>query len=240
MLVEYPQDHIVHKAEPVGDHISHYGPDENQVIEFFGEANTGKRIVLIHGGYWRPTIDRAHLRPLAKALAERNFQIALIEYRRVQGKPSDYLDDTLDALHSLKESEMILVGHSAGGHLALLAGREMSNCSLILALSPVADLQRGKELNLGDGAIQLFLGDEQNAMEKLDPMALSAAQTKIHIMHSEHDFIPLEVAERYYQEKKSEGADIKFTLVPNADHFTLVDPRSDGLETLLQALAEIA
>lgn len=240
MLVEYPQDHIVHKTEPVGDRISHYGPDENQVIEFFGEANTGKRIVLIHGGYWRPTIDRAHLRPLAKALAERNFKIALIEYRRVQGRPSDYRDDTLDALHSLKESEMILVGHSAGGHLALLAGREMSDCSLILALSPVADLQRGKELNLGDGAIQLFLGDEQNAMEKLDPMALSAARTKIHIMHSEHDFIPLEIAERYYQKKKAEGADIKFTLVPNADHFTLVDPRSDGLETLLQALAEIA
>lgn len=239
MLVEYPQDHIVHQTEPIGERIAHYGPDADQVIEYFGESNSGKRLVLIHGGYWRPTIDRAHLRPLAEALAKRKFRIALLEYRRVQGKPSDYLSDILNAIQSLPSGEFVLIGHSAGAHLALLAGRETRNCSLILALSPVADLQSGITENLGDGAIQLFLGDEPEALQELDPMQLSAAKTKIHLMHSEHDFIPLEIAHRYYREKLAEGADIKFTLVPDADHFTLVDPRSDGLRILLQALEGI-
>jgi hypothetical protein len=58
-------------------------------------------------------------------------------------------------------------------------------------------------------------------------------------MHSEHDFIPLEIAHCYFREKLDEGADIKFTLIPDADHFTLVDPRTSGLGTLLRALAEI-
>ena len=239
MLVEYPQDHIVHQSEPIGERTAHYGPNSDQVIEFFGESNTGKRLVLIHGGYWRPTIDRAHLRPLAEALAKRNFRIALVEYRRVQGKPSDYLSDILNAVQSLPSEEFVLISHSAGAHLALLAGRETRNCSLILALSPVADLQSGITENLGDGAIQLFLGDEPGALQKLDPMQLSAARTRIHLIHSEHDFIPLEIAHRYYREKLAEGADIKFTLVPDADHFTLVDPRSDGLRILLQALEGI-
>ncbi|NDA82232.1 MAG: hypothetical protein EBY01_04130 [Actinobacteria bacterium] len=178
MLMEYPQDHIVHKSEPIGERITHYGPDADQVIEFFGESNTGKQLLLIHGGYWRPTIDRAHLRPLAEALAQRNFRIALLEYRRVQGRPDDYLSD-------------------------------------------------------------VFLGEEKGALERLDPIRLSAAKTNIHLMHSEHDFIPLEVAHRYYREKLAEGARIKFTLVPDADHFALVDPRSAGLGILLQALSEI-
>lgn len=234
--MEYPQDHIVHQNEPVGERIAHYGRDADQVIEFFGETNTGKRLILIHGGYWRPTIDRAHLRPLAKALAERNFKVALLEYRRVQGKPSDYLSDVLAAIASLPSEDFILIGHSAGAHLALLAGRETRNCSLILALSPVADLQSGIEENLGDGAVQLYLGVEEGALQKLDPIQLSAATTMIHVMHSEHDFIPLEIAHRYYREKLAEGATIKFTLVPDADHFTLVDPRSGGLGILLQAL----
>jgi len=239
VLVEYPQDHIVHQTEPIGERIAHYGPDADQVIEYFGESNTGKRLVLIHGGYWRPTIDRAHLRPLAEAFAKRNFRLALIEYRRVQGKPSDYLSDILNAIKLLPSEEFVLIGHSAGAHLALLAGREIRNCSLILALSTVADLQSGLTENLGDGAIQLFLGDEPGALQDLDPIQLSAAKTKIHLMHSEHDFIPLEIAHRYYREKLAEGADIKFTLVPDADHFTLVDPRSDGLRILLQALEGI-
>ena len=237
--MEYPQDHIVHKREPMGERLTPYGPDADQVIEFFGESNTGKQLLLIHGGYWRPTIDRAHLRPLAEALAQRNFRIALLEYRRVQGRPDDYLSDVLTAIRSLPEEEMILIGHSAGAHLALLAGREVRNCSSILALSPVADLQLGIKENLGDGAIQLFLGEEKGALERLDPIRLSAAKTNIHLMHSEHDFIPLEIAHRYYREKLAEGARIKFTLVPDADHFALVDPRSAGLGILLQALLEI-
>jgi acetyl esterase/lipase len=237
--VEYPQDHIVHQTEPVSERIAHYGPDSDQVIEFFGESNTGKLLVLIHGGYWRPTIDRAHLRPLAKALTEKKFRVALLEYRRVQGRPDDYLSDVLTAIQSLPEEEIILVGHSAGAHLALLAGREVSSCSLILALSPVADLQQGIKENLGDGAIQLFLGEEKGALERLNPISLSAAKTRIQIMHSEHDFIPLEIAHRYFREKLDEGADIKFTLIPDADHFTLVDPRTSGLGTLLRALSEI-
>jgi acetyl esterase/lipase len=236
--VEYSQDHIVHQNEPVGEQIVKYGDNPDQVIELSGQSNQGPLLVLIHGGYWRPTIDRSHLRPLAKALNDRGFQVALVEYRRVQGRPTDYLDDVIDALKKLGEVSIILIGHSAGAHLALLAGRLARNISLILALSPVADLKSGIGHNLGDGAIQLFLGDKLEKIDDFDPTALTAAQTRIRIIHTEQDFIPEEVAKNYFQRKRDEGADIEYTLVAGADHFSLVDPRSEKFEFLLEAIAD--
>lgn len=238
MLVEYPQDHIVHQNEPVGEQIVKYGDNPDQVIELSGQSNQGPLLALIHGGYWRPTIDRSHLRPLARALTDRGFRVALVEYRRVQGRPMDYLDDVIDALKKLGEEPVILMGHSAGAHLALLAGRLLRNISLILALSPVADLKSGIDHNLGDGAIQLFLGDKLEKIDDFDPIALTAAQTSIRIIHTEQDFIPEEVAKNYFQRKHLEGAAIEYTLVAGADHFSLVDPRSGKLEFLLEAIAD--
>ena len=54
----------------------------------------------------------------------------------------------------------MLVGHSAGGQLALWASSAGVCPALIgtLALAPVADLQLAQELELGARAIYRFLG----------------------------------------------------------------------------------
>ena len=44
-------------------------------------------VVVIHGGFWRPAYDRAHLRPLATALREEGRTVVSVEYRRVPGDP---------------------------------------------------------------------------------------------------------------------------------------------------------
>ena len=65
-----------------------YGEDDDQIIEVFkSQSSTSRKVLLIHGGYWRPEYDRSHLRPYAARFAELGFEIYLMEYRREQGKP---------------------------------------------------------------------------------------------------------------------------------------------------------
>ena len=65
-----------------------YGAMPEHVADVrFGDERAIHRplVVIVHGGFWRPTIDRAHTGPMAVALAERGWTVAAIEYRRVPG-----------------------------------------------------------------------------------------------------------------------------------------------------------
>src|SRR5262249_59742106 len=54
----------------------------------------------------------------------------------------------------------VLMGHSAGGHLALFAGRRVGRAATrgVVALAPVADLHEAYRLSLGGGAVAPPLG----------------------------------------------------------------------------------
>ncbi|UQA94500.1 alpha/beta hydrolase [Streptomyces halobius] len=138
--------------------------------------------VLLHGGFWRAAYDRRHLSPCAAELARHGLPVALAEYRRVGaggGAPRTFEDVTaaIEAARAefhVKQFHvkhrpvtapaagderaapggLVLVGHSAGGHLALLAAaRPGTPVTRVLAVSPVADLARAHELELSEGAV---------------------------------------------------------------------------------------
>ena len=102
----------------------HFGKSEDQVIDFYlPQDKKDSIIVLIHGGYWRPEYDRKHLAPLADALSSLGWPVALIEYRRIIGNPDVMMSDVISAIEEVSKRypNLILIGHSAGGHLALVA-----------------------------------------------------------------------------------------------------------------------
>ena len=111
-------------VEPSSGELISYGDSADQVIELFRATGTSKKSIgLIHGGYWRPEFDRAHLRPYAARLAAEGFDTYLIEYRRTQGSPDHYIEDIESAVEVI--GDCTLIGHSAGGHLALLASKSV-------------------------------------------------------------------------------------------------------------------
>jgi len=68
-------------VEPSSGELISFGDSADQVIELFRATGTSKKSIgLIHGGYWRPEYDRAHLRPYAVRLASEGFDTYLIEY----------------------------------------------------------------------------------------------------------------------------------------------------------------
>lgn len=237
--MSYPPEHIVNQSGPVGGLKVKYGNDPDQVIEFYGDGNNSCVAVLIHGGFWRPTIDRSHLQPLAKALADTGFYVALVEYRRVQGTPYQYLTDVISALSLLNNKKVILFGHSAGGQMVILAARQIDNCIGVIAASPIADLVAGELENLGDGAINLYLGGQAENFQDLDPIKLTVPKCTVEIIHSENDFIPKHVAKNYFDKYQASNANLHFTLLKEADHYTLIDPRGVGLAHLVTYLNKI-
>src|SRR5580693_1080204 len=120
------------------------GSDRSQRADLYLPGESGRRpghvpgphpvIVLIHGGSWTARYGRTVMRGLAGDLRRRGWAVWNIEYRRVGnggGWPATFLDvaaaiDHLPELDApLDLARVTVVGHSAGGHLALwAAGRE--------------------------------------------------------------------------------------------------------------------
>jgi len=214
-------------VEPSSGELISYGDSADQVIELFRATGTTvrskKRIGLIHGGYWRPEYDRAHLRPYAARIASEGFDTYLIEYRRTQGSPDGYIEDIKSALEVI--GDCALIGHSAGGQLALLAS-QLSLVKRIVALAPVSDLVRGEALNLDGGAITLFLGCDADDRPDLDPMKSGSLKIPVTVIHGASDErVPVELSQTF-AEKFTE---IEYVEIPDCGHFELIDPRKDSI-----------
>ncbi len=94
----------------------------------------------------------------------------------------------------------MLIGHSAGGHLVLWLSAVRRSPALhgALALAPAADLQLAHDLNLGDGAVALFLGAVPSTRKDVDPKQLPSPKTPTTILHGEKDVVVrLPVSESY-------------------------------------------
>lgn len=224
------------------DRVEKYGTLEDQFIEVFdARGDCLGQVVLIHGGYWRPEYDVAHLRPLAAALSDVGWRVQLIEYRRTPGLPDNYLDDVRAGI--IYCGGGILVGHSAGGHLALLAP-DKANSALIkgvIALAPVGGLADAEAQNLDDGAVRNFLGDFAVNRPDLDPQAVLKAKMPIVIIHGSDDLrVPIDMSRNLNNAYNRAGLDCTLFEIENLGHFELIDFRKSPFEIVVAQLKKLA
>jgi acetyl esterase/lipase len=244
----------------------HYGPEPDQ----FGELWLPERahtpppvVVLIHGGYWRAHYRLDLMHALAADLVRRGLAAWNIEYRRVGtpggGWPGTFQDvaAAVDALADLDEpldpSGTVLVGHSAGGHLALwaagrhripadaphgLGGPARVRAASVVALAGVCDLGEAVRLNLSDGAVSGLLGggpDEVPDRYRLaDParlLPLGVPQVAVH--GTADDAVPTEISTGY---AAAAGPECELLLLPGADHFDVIDPTTDAWAAVVERL----
>lgn len=211
-----------------------YGDHPSQVIDFYGVGAPGPRVTVLHGGFWREAYDRTHLSPFAAALAKQSMAVQLVEYRRGDGGWPHTARDVDAALDRLGAPN-VLLGHSAGGHLALwAASRRQHAADRVVAVSPVSDLARAHRLRLGGGAVADFLGGTQQVASLLpeaDPMRLPP-RVPVEILHGTADpTVPLELSRRYANDWGT-----RLHLMTGVGHFAPFTPGTPAFGVLADAL----
>jgi acetyl esterase/lipase len=239
---------VLTRASRAPDDVISYGRDPDHVadLRIGAEGAAGRPLVLIvHGGFWRPKYDRAHTGPMGEAIAAAGWTVASTEYRRSPGEPDKTLSDVTSALNELPakvsnhNGNVVLVGHSAGGHLVLwlTVARRTSQLVGTLALAPAADLQLAHEMNLGDGAVAAFLGTDPQARPDVDPCRLASPSIPTTILQGEKDVIVRPaVAESYVAIHPA----VRFVRLPGVGHFAPIDPLSGAWHSTLGELRALS
>jgi len=208
-----------------------YGPHAENV----GDLRRGGQglVVLIHGGFWRQEWQRDTTESLAVDLTGRGFNTWNIEYRRIGdggGWPGS-AHDVLMALDfvpqlGLEVEKIVVVAHSAGGHLALWAvRRSRADISQVVAMAPITDLAQHAESGMY-GAAEARLLLESGAPPVSDPGAI--ATTLVHGGNDRH------VPPEHSSELAVRGG---FDLITTSDgHFDLLDPERDHWSRIVEVV----
>jgi len=244
-----------------------YGTAESQYGELRVPAGNGPHpvAVLIHGGFWRDVWTLDLMDPLAVDLHGRGLAVWNIEYHRVGsggGWPLTMEDvaaaiDYLGVLapeYGLDLTDVVAIGHSAGGHLALWSAARPEQYPeqpdaepdviphRVVALAPVADLAEGHRQNLGEGAVEEFLrrspeeGPER--YEVASPAALLPLGVRQLIVHGDADVrVPIDLSQAYADSAAALDDDVTFHAHKGSDHFDIIDPASPEWAGVIEWLA---
>ncbi|HUR13010.1 MAG TPA: alpha/beta hydrolase [Mycobacteriales bacterium] len=211
-------------------------------------------VVLVHGGYWRPAYDLTLEHPVAEVLAAQGFLVWNVEYSPAGTPwPATLLDVAAAYDHAVRDprvdpARVAVVGHSAGGHLALWLGSRRPGTpggapvvppALVVAQAPVACLALAHAQRLGDGAVDLLVGgspeDFPDRYAEADPLALLPSGTPTVLLHAaDDDVVPLSQSQDY-----AAASDARLVVVPGG-HFAHLDPSSEAVAALLEALRPTA
>lgn len=245
-------EEVLSRPPPAADARVAYGPAPSQFADVRVPVGPGPHpvVVCIHGGYWRARYDLAHLGHLCAALTATGVATWSLEYRRL-GEPEGgfpgTFDDVLAALSGLAKnaerfrldlSRVVVLGHSAGGHLALWAGRSHRPLRGIVALAPVADLHEARVLRLSDGvAEELMAGATLEAVSPRHRLPCGVPQIVIH--GEADDTVPFEMACAYVEAARAAGDDARLVALPGTGHFEPIDPLSEAFPHVSRAVKQL-
>ena len=204
-----------------------YGEHRSQVVEVDG-PDDGPLCVLIHGGFWRARYDRSLMDALLQDLTPRGWRVANVEYRRMGfrgggGWPQTF-EDVRDAIDAVGDGArtVIAVGHSAGGHLALMAAARPGRVELtgVVSQAGVADMREADRLGIGGCVTRRFANGDPDA----DPIRHAPTGVPTLLVHgTADDAVPPSLSERY---AAAAGAEAELDLRPGEGHFEHIDPGS--------------
>ncbi|MEM8888509.1 MAG: alpha/beta hydrolase [Bacteroidota bacterium] len=227
-----------------------YGEDPLQSLDIFPSAVPNSPVLLfIHGGYWK-ALDKSSYRFIAAPFVDQNISVCLINYRLI---PSVHMKAPLqDISNSLSwiqthisqyngnPDKMVLSGHSAGGHLAVMAylmNKDLRSsikgiCSLsgIFDLGPIKNSYLNEDLHLTEEDVENFSVINKDLGELKCPTLLSvgSAETDLFIEESKNLF-----------EQHKSHARLTYYEYPELNHYEIVHKLGESESPLVQFILSL-
>ena len=257
---------------PPADHRIAYGTESLQFGELRLPSGSGRvpLVVFIHGGCWRAQYDLAHVASASAALVADGYATWTIEYRRLGdaggGWPGTFDDVALAVDHvrslaaqfpRLDTTRVVLMGHSAGGQLALWAASRtaadvsgalmpVSGEPLVVAgvvsLAGITDLAAYGATTSGcNGAVTPLMGGTPAAVPEryraVSPVDRVPLRIPVRLVHGDADpTVPLTQSRDFDARNRAAGGTSEMYVVAGAGHFDLVAPTADAWATVRRAL----
>jgi acetyl esterase/lipase len=252
-----------------------YGSDSLQYGELRLPATTGARVpvvMVVHGGCWLSTYASArNAAPLADALTAAGVATWNVEYRRYDhpggGWPGTFRDvasaadylRTLARLHPIDTTRIVVVGHSAGGHLALwlatrgalpatspIAGGQPLALRGIVSLGGIADLREyfARERDTcGNPAVESLLGGVPDSVparvREASPIErLPLRVRSVHLAGDRDRIAPAAVRDSFAAAARRAGDRADVITVPGG-HFEVMAPGTPAARAAIDAVFEL-
>ncbi len=212
-----------------------YGESPLQVIHYYAASQPARTaLIFVHGGCWLQAYDIAHSKGWMTHLADAGIDVYGIEYRRTGdaggGWPGtkhdvvaalDWLDSHFN--QSGRPDRVVMAGHSAGGHLALLTAGETSlKTDQVIGLAAITDITAYAEgTNSCQKATPTFMGgspqQQASAYRQAQP-DFSQINSKVTLLQGAADtIVPL---------SQASVPGVHTELVEGAGHFDWLYPQS--------------
>jgi acetyl esterase/lipase len=219
-------------------------------------------VILLHGGCWQAEYDLAYFAHLADRLAAAGIATWSLEYRGIGdaggGWPGTFDDVALGAAHlrtvaatePLDLERVALVGHSAGGQLALwLAAHKPASPEPaplayrgVVGLAGIVDL---REYAAGTGScnqsvVPLLGGSPEQVPARYaatSPSELVPIGVPVRLVIGSGDaIVPPASNERFAALARARGDDVALTVIEGAGHFDVVMPEGAAAEAAQRAI----
>ncbi len=226
-----------------------YGSGQFQFGQLWLPTSSPARATLafIHGGCWLNQFDIAYTHGLSSALAAEGYAVWSLEYRRTGDEggawPGTFEDiingiNSLNRIDSVDTENLAILGHSAGGHLALLAGARAElldvQPDLIVGLAAISDIVTYAEgSNSCQIATPLFMGGDVSAraQEYFDASPIN------HGLHENTVLMQGDIDEIVPLSQSTLGS-ARTLISPGAGHFDWTHPNTTAFRRLLELLDE--
>lgn len=243
------------------DTVVYYGEDPYNFAELripkIDSTGTYPVAVVIHGGCWLSAVANVDfMSGYASALTQEGYATYNIEYRSADhpagGWPNTFNDvvqainylSTLSSKYPLNLNQIVLIGHSAGGHLALWTTLKSNNHSTpspftlltmpirgVISLAGIVDLKTYFDptgQSCGRGVRQLLGGtpeDFPNRYQMASPVYLynGKSTASLALISGELDLI---VPEEHVAILSDAHREIPHFIISNSGHFEMVVPQT--------------
>ncbi|MFW0789752.1 alpha/beta hydrolase family protein [Gordonia sp. CPCC 205333] len=231
------------------------------------KSGTVPLVILIHGGSWQAQVGADSFVTFSRRLAERGLAVYNLEYRRVGsggGWPTtfedvaaalDFVPQVRAGIPEIDTRDAVVVGHSAGGQLAMWAGTRHKLEADEVGASPTfrptsvvslaGPLDMRTAVRLGDDRIVKAVGGQPDQVpdryRSVDPIQNIDPKTPIIAMVGTNDHVvPAILSQNYVNAVVREGGNGKVVLLGGADHVSIVTPSATTFPLVVETISRAA